>query len=129
MASDPADFLSEFLAPSQPIAKDLTYNGKTGKVYFRRITAGERAQLLKGQRIQRKAGEEGTSYDIDLAETEKGKAQLVFFSAVTPDGKQRFSSLGQVLGAEQLLVGALYDLATQVNREHDDEGDDAAGKA
>jgi hypothetical protein len=121
---DTTDFLSALLQPAAPIPKQLTYKGQTGTVFFRRITAGERASLLKGQKITRHSGEEST-IEVDLGETTIGKARLVLFSSITEEGKQRFTSLNEVQRAENTLIEALYELASQVNEEEEDE----AGKA
>lgn len=124
---DHNDFLSELLSPAAPIPRELKFGGKTGTAYFRRVTAGERAQLLAGQKFT-KRGDEATTIDIDLGETTKGKARMVAFACVTEKGKQRFNSVADVQKVDALLVEALYELASDVNKEADEDGKDEAGK-
>lgn len=121
------DYLASLLAPAAPVEKSLTFNGKTGPAYFKLITAGERAQLLKGQRVQATSGEKST-YEIDLGQNAEQKHLLVFFSCCKPDGTRYFRNIEAVRAAPSPLLEKLYALASEVNKETDDNGEDAAGK-
>lgn len=118
-----SDFLSEILKDDGVVTKQLTFNGKTGDVYFRRISAGEKASLLKGQKVQAEAGKAST-FEVDLGENANTKALLVFYSVVNVDGTKRFKKLSEVQGIEAGKFEVLYDAAREVNKD-DLQGDDA----
>lgn len=115
------DFLTEILSGPAPIAREVEVDGKKGTVYFRRITAGERAILLKGQKVQGKAGEKAT-VEIDLGENAKTKQLMVQFSVVRQDGSPFFASRDEVSKKDAKVVDVLYEHAAAVN------GEDDAGK-
>lgn len=116
-----SDFLESLLASDGPVAKEISYGGKTGTVYFRRISAGERAQLLKGQRINTSGGK-NASFEIDLADNQHSKHLMVQFSVCKADGSRWFKSLDDVRKADALKVEVLYAAASQVNEEEQDAG-------
>jgi hypothetical protein len=115
------DFLSEAIADNGVVERDVTFRGKTGPVHFRRISAGERAQLTRGQKIVR-APDGGNAVEIDIGESVTAQHMLVQFSVCNPDGTRRFKALRDVQALDGGLVSALYAKASEVN------GEDDAGK-
>lgn len=116
-----SDFLADLLAGGKGIIqKEVTVDGKTGTVHFRRITAGERQQLLKGQKVSRQGG--ATHYELDLALNEEQKHKLVLYSVVTAEGKPYFKDIDAVRSAEAKTVNALYKVAEELIQETADEG-------
>ena len=65
----------------------------------------QRAQLLKGQRVQGKTGEKST-YEIDLGQNAEQKQNLVFFSCCTSEGKRYFKNIEAVRAAPSRLPSA-----------------------
>lgn len=108
-----SDFLSR-IASNAPAARELTFAGETGTVYVRKITAGQRAQLLSGQRVST-SGEGKSSIEIDLGENELSKAKLVAFAICHEDGKPFFTNERAVSGQPADLVSALYKIASEYN--------------
>lgn len=119
------DFIDEVLAADVPIARNVTVRGKTGSVWFKRITAGQREQLLAGQRLQAKVGEKATM-DVDLSQNQRTKHLLVQFSTCREDGKPVFSDLKSVQAKDAQTIDALYEHASAVNAE-DEEAGNASG--
>lgn len=112
-----SEFLTEVLAAvSAPVEKEVTLHGKTGKVFFRRITAGERQQILKGQKVSRTSGG-STSFELDLALNEEQRQKLVLFSVCKSDGSPYFSDIKAVQKAEHEVVEALYNVAQSLDDE------------
>jgi hypothetical protein len=117
-----SDFLSEAIADTGVVEKDVTFRGKSGPVYFRRISAGERAQLVRGQKIVR-AADGGNAIEIDIGESVTAQHMLVQFSVCNADGTKRFKNLREVQALDGGLAAALYAKASEVNAE-DDVGKD-----
>lgn len=92
------------------VQRELTYRGRTRTVHFRRVTAGERAQLLQGQTVD--VGEGGKPRSVDLGDFTTRRHLLVQFSLVKEDGSNVYASLEQVQAEPEDLVDALYELAT-----------------
>lgn len=109
-----SDFLSEVLAADAPVPREVTIAGKTGTVFFKRISAGQRASLLAGQRVQSTAGAAAT-VEIDLGDNQRTKCALVHASVCTEDGKPFFKTIGDVLKLEDAKVNALHRHAAEVN--------------
>jgi hypothetical protein len=125
--NESTDFLSQFLSPAAPIEREISYLGQKGVAYFKRITAGQRAALLKGQRMTRRA-DEGATMDVDLGESMVTRHKMVQFSCCDANGRPRFKTLGDVQAAPSSLVDVLYDIASDVNSE-EEEGESVAGKS
>lgn len=117
-----SDFLSDLLAENGVVTRIVKFNGKEGEVYFRRISAGQKAELLKGQRVQAVAGQQST-FEIDLGENANSKALMVLYAVVNQDGTQRFKKLEQVKAMDAGVLDALYREANDVNTD-DFVGDD-----
>lgn len=105
------------------ISRTLKFNGKTGDVYFKRISDAQRSDLLNGQVIDSVVGEKAT-VKINLAHNAESHAKLVLYSSVNSDGSQRFKKLSEVRAMDAALVNALYLLADDVNKEDLRGGDD-----
>jgi hypothetical protein len=118
-----SDFLTAFLADNPAIEREVTIRGATGPAHFRRITAGERAQLVKGQKVSSGSGGT-TTVEIDVGESVASQHLLVQFSVCNADGTRRFKTLREVQSAPADVIGVLYAIASEVNRE-----DGEAGKA
>lgn len=116
-----SEFIDELLAGSPVVAREVEFDGKKGTVYFRRISAGERVLLLKGQKVLGKAGEAAT-VEIDLAENARTKHLMVKFSACKADKTPVFKSLDDVAKNDAKVIDMLYQHAAAVN------GEDDAGK-
>ena len=124
------DFIDDLIAGDAPLARTITFTTpdgetKSGTVYFKRITAGQRQKLLAGQKfsVSRNGEASNVQSEIDLALNERQKHQLVAFSVCRADGKAVFSGPDEVAKIDALKVAALYDAASEVNAERD------AGKA
>lgn len=115
-----SEFIEDLLASDGPIAREVTFSGKTGMVHFRRITAGERGLLLKGQKIAASGGQ--SSYEIDLSENQQTKYMMVQFSVCREDGSRFFKTLDAVKSSDALKIEALYTIAAEVNSEAEDAG-------
>lgn len=121
-----ADFLKDLLEDEGVVVRPVTFKGKTGDVHFRRISAGQKAELLRGQKVQAQSGKSST-FEIDLAENANSKAMLVLYSVANPDGSQFFKKLSEVKAIDAGKLEALYTVASEVNQ--DDLAGDDAGKA
>lgn len=120
------DFIDDLLAGDAPLARTITFTGhdgeaKTGTVYFKRITAGQRQKLLAGQKfsVNRNGEASNVVTEIDLALNERQKHQLVAFSVCRADGKPVFNTPEEVAKVDAVKVAALYDAASEVNAERD----------
>lgn len=117
-----SDFLSDLLKDDGVVTRPVTFNGKTGDVHFRRISARQKADLLKGQHVQAVSGQKST-FDIDLSENARSKALLVLYSVANPDGSQFFKKLADAEGIDAGKLEALYMVASDVNRDEFIEDD------
>lgn len=123
------DFIDELTSPDAPIEREVTFTTvtgekKSGMVYFRRISGAERQKLLAGLKFtsKRGSGESELEHEIDLSQNEGQQHMLVAFSVVRKDGKRVFASASDVAKLEAQRIKALYDIATEVNREDADLG-------
>jgi len=116
-----SDFLSRFTAEAEPEAREVTLNGETGTVWFRKLIAGEREQLLKGMKISHSPGNGGTM-EIDLGENERQRHLLVAFCVCDEDGRRVFRNVNDVKKLPHDRVSVLATHAEEVNRESEDLG-------
>lgn len=116
-----SDFLKTLLEDKGVEVRQFTFKGKTGEMHFRRINAGQRAELMKGRRVQGEAGQK-PKFDIDLGDSERSKCLLVFYCVSTPEGQQYFKKLDDVKSIDAGLLEVLYGIATDVNQDESDEG-------
>jgi hypothetical protein len=115
-----SDILSRLTAEDAPEAREVTIGGETFTVYFRRITAGQRLQLLKGMKIANTPGQK-SSFEIDLGENERQRHLLVHFSVCDEQGRRLFRDVRDVQNMQGDRVSRLADIAQEVNRETDND--------
>lgn len=117
------DFLTALITENPVVEREIVVRGQTGAAFFKRITAGERAQLVKGQKVSSGSGG-STTVEIDVGESVAAQHLLVQFAVCNADGSRRFKTLREVQAAPADVIGVLYAIASEVNRE-----DGEAGKA
>lgn len=117
------DFLSRITAEDPPEAREITVDGQTGTIWLRKISAGERRQLLEGHRIQHQPGSAAV-LELDLALNEKERQMLVLFCICNEDGKRHFRSIEQVEKIPHRKFKALANAAEDFNREIESDEDD-----
>jgi hypothetical protein len=115
-----SDILSRLTAEDAPEARDVSINGDSFTVYFRRLNAGEREQLLKGMKITHVPGAKG-SIEIDLGENEHQRQLLVWFSACDEQGRRLFKALEAVKKLPHYKLEALARHADEVNATPDED--------
>ena len=111
------DYFADLRADA-PVERELKYRDRTRKVHFRRITAGERTQLLQGQSVQI-GGDAAKSRSVDLADMTTRRHQLVQFMLVRPDGTNVYATLADVQAEPDDLIDALAALADTAFDEDD----------
>lgn len=119
-----SDFLKDLLIDDGVVTRQVTFKGKTGDVHFRRISAKQKAELLKGQKVQAVSGQKST-FEIDLSENAHSKAVLVLYSVANADGSQYFKNRAEVEAIDAGKLEALYAVAGEVNKDEfieDDSG-------
>lgn len=112
------DFLDEVLADDGVVQREVTIGGKTGTVYLRRISAGEKKKLLSGMKVNHVVGKDG-SVEIDMGQNEAQRHQWVLYSVCNADGTRRFKSLADVEKVPSHKLEALAEAAIAVNSEVD----------
>lgn len=117
------DYFDDLLAGDGPVAREVTYRGKTKTVHFRRITGGERVKLVAGQKMQL-GGDKRGAMEMDLGDLTRNRHLLVQFAVVTEEGKQVFPNLGAV---QTQPDGLIMELAKHAEAVNEDEGE--AGNA
>lgn len=124
------DFLDEVLNDNGPVEKQITYNGKSGPAYFKRITGAQKLQLVKGRKYTyNTAGPDAPqSIDIDLEDNEKSQHLMVHFSCCDAAGRPKFKTVGDVQKLDAQLIAALYEAASEVNKAADNV-DNAPGES
>lgn len=115
-----SDLLSRLAAEDAPEPREVTVGAETFTVWFRRITAGQREQLLKGMKIANTPGQK-SSFEIDLGENERQRHLLVAFSVCDEQGRRLFKDVRDVQKLQGDRVRKLADIAQDVNREEDDD--------
>lgn len=113
------DILELLAADDPPEEREVTINGQKVKVWFRHITAGQRAALYKGQTYSFEPGSE-QQVNVDLGLNQLQGHMLVQFSACDESGKPLFKDLEAVQKLPDRRVQPLVDEAARVNRELDD---------
>lgn len=111
-----SDYLKDFLTSDGVITRSVKLRGKEVNVHFRRISAGQKSELLKGQKVQAESGKTST-FEIDLGENAQSKALLVFFSVVDEDGKPYFKRREDAQKIDAGALEALYAVASDINSE------------
>lgn len=109
-----SDILSRITAEDAPEAREVKIGEDLLTVYFRRLNAGEREQLLKGMKVTHVPGTRG-SIEIDLGENEHQRQLLVRFSVCDEDGRKLFKNLEAVQKLPHYRLNALATHAEKVN--------------
>lgn len=115
-----SDFLTRLTEEDAPEAREVSYNGETGTVWFRKLSAGQREELLKGTVVRHVPGS-GGSIDIDLGQNEHQRQVLVLYSVCDEKGKRHFKDLPAVRRLAHDRLAALAVHAEAVNRIAEDE--------
>jgi hypothetical protein len=119
------DFIDQLIQNDAPVAREVKFAGPAGvvkgTVHFRRVTAGERQRLFKGQKYaMNKEGAQTTMRtEIDLELNETQKHLLVMYSVCREDGSAVFKSTEEVRKLDAVKLNALYEIADEVNRDLD----------
>lgn len=105
--------LDEFIAGAGPKAAEVEWSGRKMQMHFRPLTAGEREQVLAGQKVSApKNGAREVEYEIDLGANQREKSLVVFYSCCDASGKPAFASVEKVRALDGRLVDVLYRHAT-----------------
>jgi hypothetical protein len=98
----------EHFFTNAPIAKEVSYNGRTETVYFKKLTTGQRMALQKGQRGEVQDGK--LTYELSFDEITAMNHQKVYFSNCNENGKRIFNSAKEVAELEdgffEVLIAA-----------------------
>lgn len=121
-----SDFLTFLASEDSPEAREVTVDGKTGMVHFRRLNAGQREQLLKGMQIQHTIKGKGGAappnvVTIELSQNERQRQLLVLYSVCDENGKRFFKRIEDVQALQSSRMNALAKHAEEVNRTEEDE--------
>lgn len=108
------------MAEDPPEAREITIGKDAGTIWLRRISAGERRQLLEGHKIQHNPGS-GAVMELDLALNEKERQQLVLFCVCDEAGNRRFKNLAEVEKIPHRKFKALANVAEEYNRDIEDD--------
>lgn len=112
----------EHLFSNAPIERELIYkSNQPERVYFKRLTAGERMALKRGQKGTIKEGQ--SSFEVDLGDQDSRNHQFLAFANCDAGGKPIFKHPGEVAKLPGDLVDALIALAQDALKE------DPAGNA
>lgn len=104
--------LDEFLAGAAPKAAEVEWAGRKMQMHFRPLTAGEREQVLAGQKVSAPKNRGEVEYEIDLGANQREKSLVVFYSCCDASGKPAFASVEKVRALDGRLVDVLYRHAT-----------------
>lgn len=101
--------------------KELDYKGQKKTVYFKRLTAGERINLSRGQKmlVGNKSKEHGV--EVDLGEFLERTHRYLLMCNVDSEGKRIFKKIEEVQALPEDLVSALQKLADEALVEKDQE--------
>jgi len=116
-----SDFLNRLIAEDEPEEREVTFDGETGSVWFRRVSGGERAQLLQGLKVSHVPGTNEGTVDVDLGNNEHQKHLLVQFSVCTEEGKRVFKTIRDVEKIPNRKLKVLLAHAEAVNKDLDDD--------
>ena len=117
-----SDFLDSILSTNDVIAREVTIAGQTGTAYFRNITAGERAELLRGQVYEYNG--ERTVTKLDAGDQRERDYKLAWYCVCKQDGKPYFKSLADVKRVPEHNLAPLLAVAREIVQESetDDPG-------
>jgi len=119
------------IVSSSVVEKELVYKGKSKSVYFRTLTAAERADISRGQKIQLRRQEERDngeqpqqrSIEVDAADIMHKTHRFLSYCCVDQKGAAVFKNANEVGALPEDLVSILNDLANEALTEQD-PGDD-----
>jgi hypothetical protein len=115
-----SDFLRRLTEEDAPVEREVTFDGQTGTVYFRRLSAGEQEHMLQAMNVKLKDGS-GGPVDINLGENEKQRQLLVMYSVCDASGKRHFRDLKSVQAVPYDKLKLLSEHAAVVNRDRDED--------
>jgi hypothetical protein len=111
------DFIDELVSGLAPVEMEFSFNGKTGKAFFKRITGAQKLQLVKGRKYKYDTTAGASQIvDVDLEDNERNQHQVILFCVCKEDGSNRFKRIEDVQNLDAGLLSALYDVANRVNR-------------
>lgn len=122
------DFINRLIADDEPEAREIELDGETGTVWFRRLSAGQREQLLRGLKVSHRPGTNDGSIEIDLGENEHQGQLLVLFSVCDETGKAVFKNIQAVQKIPHRKFKVLLREAEAVNKGMGDDTEDDLGK-
>ena len=110
------------------IKRELVYKGHKQDVYFRRLTAGERIAVSRGQRmmIGNKSKENGV--EVDLGDALERTQKFLMYSNVDATGTRIFRKLEDVQKLPEDLVTALQRIADEAFGEPEVEAGNVSSK-
>jgi len=103
--------------------KTLEYRGHQKSVFFRQLTAAERVNISRGQKISLESGDRAGVREVDAGETIQRTHKFLFYCNVTEDGKQAFKTEREVGELPEDLVTALNRLANEAIEEDSEQQD------
>lgn len=113
------------------IERKITYKGEEITIYVRRLSAGQRAQLNKGMRVNppEEAGGTPKNEAIDIGRFLERRMQQVLFTIVDSSGNAEFKSEADVRDLEADFLDLLFYESEEVNKPtaEDAEGKDLSG--
>lgn len=115
-----SEFYEWLAEPDEPEPREVTIDGRTGTIWLKRLTAGQRQNLLKGLKVGHSPGKENV-VELDLAENEHQRQLLVFYSLCNADGSKAFKNLEHV---KNLPDDRFRELARLVEKFTSDQGAD-----
>lgn len=99
------------------LERELVVRGKYKTTYWQPLTAGQKIELLRGQKITVGAG--SGSQVIELSESAERNHKLVQMTLVTAERKPVYPNLKALHAEPDYLVEALAVLASEVHKEGD----------
>jgi hypothetical protein len=93
------------------IERTLDYNGKSKKVYFKQLTAGQRINMSRGQKFAVNARSREEGVQVDMGDTMERGHKFLLYCHVTAEGKQVFNGLKEIQDLPEDLIAKLQDLA------------------
>ena len=113
------------------VERVIEYKGENLTVYVRRLSAGQRAQLNRGLRIEPpdEAGGKPKSEAVDVGRFMERRMQQVLFTIVDNTGNPEFKNEGEVRDLEADLLDKLFEVSEEVNAvlAEDAEGKPSSG--
>lgn len=113
------------LLTNEIFERELNYRGKTKTVYFKRLSAGERIALARGQKMTLGSGngdgELAKSVEVDVGEAMGRTHRFLSYTVVDEKGNRVFSNESEVGKLPELLVSKLQLLAEDALQDPEEE--------